>query len=163
MEQKLYEVLCRFIEHLTKDYLWYYDTPEQRFEWSPESIWLIKPETKEWALELQKDGKLWWNIDFFLSFKRYFNMERSDFESFIKVWMEDVLNRGVSTTSDKRWTLDEGMEDVLNRGVSTTLFQSNYRAGLMEDVLNRGVSTTNGLQIIAFVWMEDVLNIGKTI
>ena len=117
MEQKQYEVLCGFMEHLTKGYVWYYDTPENRFKYTPNSIWLINPKTKEWAVELEKEGKLWWYCNFYKNFQRYFNMERSDFERFIKLWMEDVLNRGVPSTRKSLGLLGTGvMEDVLNHG-----------------------------------------------
>ena len=142
MEQKLYNALCKFMEYQTKDYKWYYDTPEQRFEYTPESIWLINPKTKKWVLELEKGGKLWWYRDFRTNFQKYFNMERSDFEEFIKVWVEDVINRGVSSTSPVRSTKTRPVEDVINRGVSSTAESPPCIHPLVEDVINRGVSTT---------------------
>ena len=185
MEQKQYEVLCGFMDHLTKGYNWYYDTPERRFEHSPKSIWLINPKTEEWVVQLEKGGWMWWNWDFYLNFQRYFNMEQSDFERFIKIWVEDVLNRGVSSTAvDAYWTafqvedvLNRGVssthpiarlsrkevEDVLNRGVSSTSIRRFPNGKMVEDVLNRGVSTTGaGLGLLSMA-MEDVLNHGKTI
>ena len=116
MEQKQYEVLRGFMNHLTKDYNWYYDTPEQRFEYTPESIWLINPETQEWVIEFKKSGVLWWYYDFYINFRRYFNMEESDYEKFIKIWVEDVLNRGVSATVGQKYHHLMEVEDVLNRG-----------------------------------------------
>ena len=116
MEQKQYDVLCGFMDHLTKGYNWYYDTPERRFEYSPGSVWLINPEKKEWVLELQKEGNLWWYWDFHFNFQRYFNMERSDFHKFIKIWVEDVLNIGVSSTVRADGGDEVGVEDVLNHG-----------------------------------------------
>ena len=142
MEQKQYDVLCGFMEHLTKDYNWYYDTPEQRFECTPKSIWLMNPETEEWSVELQKDGTLWWNWDFYLNFQRYFNMKVSDFESFIKVWMEDVLNREVFSTGVDYTYAPGLMEDVLNREVFSTRVAQLGAAQVMEDVLNREVFST---------------------
>ena len=116
MEQKQYDVLCGFMGHLTKDYLWYYDTPEQRFKWSPGSIWLINPETQEWVIELDKSGRLWWYSNFYVNFKRYFNMEIDEYEKFIKAWVEDVLNRGVALTDGMEVFALDVVEDVLNRG-----------------------------------------------
>ena len=57
---KMLNALYQYMNFLTKDYVWYYDTPEQRFRYDPDSIWLINPKTEEWVLELGKDGKLWW-------------------------------------------------------------------------------------------------------
>ena len=138
MEQKQYEVLRGFMDHLTKGYNWYYDTPELRFEYSPESIWLINPKTEEWVFELEKGGRLLWFHGFYLNFKRYFNMERSDYEKFITIWVEDVLNRGVSTTEVNVAATHFGVEDVLNRGVSATVGQKYHHLMEVEDVLNHG-------------------------
>ena len=137
-DEKTLKSLYQYMNFLTKDYVWYTDTHEQRFKYGPESIWLINPETKQWVLELKKEGKLLWHLDFYLNFKRYFNMKESDYVRFITIWVEDVLNRGVSTTdlpSDQR---RHKMEDVLNRGVSTTLKYFTNSSYSVEDVLNRG-------------------------
>ena len=138
MEQKQYDVLCGFMDHLTKGYNWYYDTPEQRFEYTPESIWLINPETKQWVLKLQKEGNLWWYVGFYRNFQRYFNMKRSDFEKFIKVWVEDVLNRGVSSTNYIDYQIGTQVEDVLNRGVSSTEDHNLTPRFIVVDVLYHG-------------------------
>jgi hypothetical protein len=101
---------------ITKDYYWYYDTPERPFEYSPGSIWLINPKTKQWMLELKKYGYLWYYYKTLESFFKYLNMEESDFESFIKIWMEDVLERGVVSTTRVAYGLPTWVEDALERG-----------------------------------------------
>ena len=106
------------MNHLTKGY---------RLYSTPYATWLINPETKEWVVELEKEGRLWWNIDFYLNFERYFNMEMSDYKKFIKIWVEDVLNRGVSSTLPSRRTNRIEVEDVLNRGVSSTRVDGGKR------------------------------------
>ena len=160
MEQKLYNALCKFMEHQTKDYKWYHDTPKQRFKHSPKSIWLINPKTKGWVLELEKGGKLWWYYDIHTDFQRYFNMEQSDFEEFIKVWVEDVINRGVSSTSPVKLPYREVVEDVINRGVSSTHRTNTAKARLVEDVINRGVSSTSTGGCSTWAAVEDVINRG---
>ena len=123
---------------LTKDYKWYHDTPEQRFEWTPGSIWLINPETKQWVLQLNKDGNLWWYVGFYRNFQRYFNMERSDYEKFITIWVEDALNRGVSSTTMRSPGTVKWVEDALNRGVSSTSEGSGRMTRTVKDVLKNG-------------------------
>ena len=108
--------LYQYMNFLTKNCVWYYDTPEQRFEYSSGSIWLINPETNKWVFELEEDGTLWWYEVFYQNFKRYFNMKRSDYARFIKLWVEDVLNRGVSSTSSFPARPISTVEDVLNIG-----------------------------------------------
>jgi hypothetical protein len=115
-DPKMLNALYQYMNFITKDYVWYHDTPEQRFKYTPGSIWLINPETKEWVVELEKRGRMWWDWDFYLNFQRYFNMEQSDFERFIKIWVEDVLNRGVSSTNSGRALIYAVVEDVLKNG-----------------------------------------------
>ena len=115
-DPKMLKALYQYINFLTKDYVWYHDTPEQRFEYSPGTIWLINPETKKWAIVLQKGGNLWWYNDLYTNFQRYFNMERPDFESFITIWVEDVLNRGVSSTNPNEYEGKTLMGDVIENG-----------------------------------------------
>lgn len=104
------------MDFISKDYQWYIDTPEQRFEYSPESIWLIKPETKEWMLELKKSGDLWYNYETYDTFSRYLNMEKSDFEPFIKIWVEDVLKREIVSINNQWGGHTFRVEDVLENG-----------------------------------------------
>ena len=62
------------METITKEYQWYTDTPEQPFEYSEGSIWLINPETGEWILELEKSGVLWYEYETPVIFSKYLNM-----------------------------------------------------------------------------------------
>ena len=115
-DPKMLKALYQYMNFLTKDYVWYTDTPEQRFEYTPGSIWLINPKTKEWVVELRKDEILLWNWDFHPNFRRYFNMEMSDYDKFITIWVEDVLNLGVSSTNSGRALIYAVVEDVLKNG-----------------------------------------------
>ena len=101
---------------ITKGYHWYHDTPEQPFGHTPGSIWLINPDTKEWMLELKKSGDLWYYYKTPYSFSMYLNMEESDFKSFIKIWVEDVLKIGVVATKAYFDEMAFAVEDVLKNG-----------------------------------------------
>jgi hypothetical protein len=101
---------------LTKGYHWYHDTPEQPFEITPGSIWLINPETEKWMLEFQKDGHLWYKYKTPDTFSKYLNMEKSNFQSFIKIWVEDALKIGVVLTQETARSRRWGVEDVLKNG-----------------------------------------------
>jgi hypothetical protein len=102
---------------ITKEYHWYHDTPEQPFEWSEGSIWLINPDTEKWMLELQKSGYLWYYDKTLDTFSKYLNMEVFDFKSFIKIWVEDALKRGVVLTNVQRIPQVVPVEDVLEKGI----------------------------------------------
>jgi hypothetical protein len=105
------------MNHLTKGYQWYYDTPEQPFKHTSGSIWLINPDTKQWMLELKKSGDLWYYYKTPDSFSRYLNMEKSDFKSFIKIWVEDVLKRGVVSTWIRERKDRKLVGDALKNGI----------------------------------------------
>jgi len=109
-----------FMEMEMKGYNIYVDISENRFEYDPESIWIVNPKTERWIIELEKSGELWYYYKFYDNFSMWFKEELSVFEQLITMWVEDVLNRGVSTT---KWIWIERMrkvEEVLKRGVSTT-------------------------------------------
>jgi len=116
LNQKIIDASYKLMDTLTKGYLWYTDTPEQRFEITPGSIWLLNPDTKEWILSLKKSGDMWYYYKTYDTFSMYLSMERSDFQSFITIWVEDVLERGVTTMEPTSDTLLEMVEDVLENG-----------------------------------------------
>ena len=109
-----------FMEMEMEGYEIYGDTTENRFEYDPESIWIINPKTKGWIVELEKSGELWYHYKFYDNFSMWFKEELSIFEQLITVWVEDILKRGVSIT---RWWFspkEAAVKEVLKRGVSTT-------------------------------------------
>ena len=150
----------KIMNHITKGYQWYHDTPEQPFEWSEGSIWLINPKTKEWMLELEKSGDLWYFHEIYHIFSRYLNMDVSDIESFIKIWMEDALERGVVSTWMVSSTRAVQMEDALERGVVSTIRLPTKRGGLVEDALERGVVSTGPRLMLTGRRVEDALERG---
>ncbi len=138
LNPKVLSATYKMMDHLTKDCLWYYDTPEERFVYTPESIWLINPKTEQWVLQFDKSGRLWYYNEIGNIFKKYFNMKSSDFESFIKLWVEDALKRGVSTTPRYGLRRSPRVEDALKRGVSTTSSWNWTESPTVEDALKRG-------------------------
>ena len=130
------------MEMITKGYQWYHDTPEQPFEFTPDSIWLINPDTKEWMIELGKSGDLWYYYETPVIFSKYLNMEKSDFESFIKIWVEDVLKTGVVSTPRRFRSSHPAVEDVLKTGVVSTCPNEAQYPLRVEDVLKTGVVST---------------------
>ena len=123
---------------ITKDYYWYHDTPKQPFKFTPGSIWLINPKTKQWMLELKKSGRLWYYYKTSDTFSKYLNMEESDFKSFIKIWVVDALERGVISTHPTFHPPCDHVEDALERGVISTASDSSARWSPVEDALKNG-------------------------
>ena len=120
LKPALIKAFYGFMEMETQGYEIYVDIPENRFRYNPESIWIINPKTKGWIIGLLKSGKLWYYGPLYNNFSKWFNEERSVFEQLIRMWVEDVLKRGVSIT---RWWFspkEAAVKEVLKRGVSTT-------------------------------------------
>ena len=147
----------KLMEILTKGYQWYHDTPEQPFEFTPDSIWLINPDTKEWMIELGKSGDLWYYYETPVIFSKYLNMEKSDFESFIKIWVEDVLKTGVVSTPRRFRSSHPAVEDVLKTGVVSTCLYHSKHGCAVEDALKREVVSTCPLTSNERTPVEDVL------
>jgi hypothetical protein len=116
LNQKIIDASSKLMEMITEGYHWYHDTPEQPFEHTEGSIWLINPDTKEWMLVLEKPGDLQCYYKTYDTFSKYLNMEKSDFKSFIEIWVEDVLKRGVVSTTPFTTQPHPLVEDVLKRG-----------------------------------------------
>ena len=138
LNQKIIDSSSKLMEIETKGYNWYHDTPEQPFEYTAGSIWLINPETEEWMLELKKSGDLWYHHKTPDIFSKFLNMEQSDFESFIKIWVEDVLKKGVVSTALDGWSCSGLVEDVLKKGVVSTFWSTTSRNSRVEDALKNG-------------------------
>jgi hypothetical protein len=116
LNQKIIDASSKLMDTLTKRYYWYHDTPEQPFEYTEGSIWLINSETGQWMLVLEKPGFLWYYNGITDTFFKYLNMKYPDFDSFIKIWVEDNLQREVVLTGGLPMTLDGKVKDVLENG-----------------------------------------------
>jgi hypothetical protein len=116
LNQKIIDASSKLMDTLTKRYYWYHDTPEQPFEYTEGSIWLINSETGQWMLVLEKPGFLWYYNGITDTFFKYLNMKYPDFDSFIKIWVEDNLQREVVLTGGLPMTLDGKVEDALKNG-----------------------------------------------
>jgi hypothetical protein len=116
LNQKIIDASSKLMDTLTKRYYWYHDTPEQPFEYTEGSIWLINSETGQWMLVLEKPGFLWYYNGITDTFFKYLNMKYPDFDSFIKIWVEDNLQREVVLTGGLPMTLDGKVVDVLKNG-----------------------------------------------
>ena len=152
----------KIMNHITKGYQWYTDTPEQPFRYDKGSIWLINPETNKWMIQLQELGTLWYFHEVSHTFSRYLNMDEFDFESFIEIWVEDALERGVVSTLWADTTWHWSVEDALERGVVSTHVLSSGAFRRVEDALERGVVLRVRDGRGGFLQMEDALERGVT-
>jgi hypothetical protein len=155
----------KLMEMITKGYQWYHDTPEQPFKYSEGSIWLINSDTKEWMIELGKSGDLWYDYKTPDTFSMYLNMEVSDFEPFIKIWVEDALKRGVVSTACSLFVPSALVEDALKRGVSSTIseWEGIQRHQGVKDAVEKGTVITVKLGEWSQVGVGDVIKNGNII
>jgi hypothetical protein len=119
------------------------------------SIWFIDRANKFWYLELRTSGTLWWRYTFFKDFFPLFGLERLEYEPVIAEWVEEVLKRGVSSTTERRFGRMEPVEEVLKRGVSSTLRAFGHFG--VEEVLKREESSTEFNDGVQSVGAEKVL------
>jgi len=107
------------------------------------TIWFIDREDKYWYFEYETCGNLYWRYDFFISFFSLFSLERSEFESIMSEWVEEVLKCVVNTTKLLMGLNLRSVEQVLNCKVNTT-FPTEYIHNLsVEQALNCKVNTMN--------------------
>ena len=138
-----------------------------------QSIWFIDRANKYWYFELEKSGKLWWRYEFFTNFFPLFCLEIDEFQPLLSEWVEGILNRGVSSTSNPGANAYDQVEGILNSGVSSTgdlgmeristvesILNHGYRKGSrkVDEVLNHKVVTTEYCGIISSCDLEEVLN-----
>jgi hypothetical protein len=138
-----------------------------------QSIWFIDRANKYWYFELEKSGKLWWRYEFFTNFFPLFCLEIDEFQPLLSEWVEGILNRGVSSTSNPGANAYDQVEGILNSGVSSTgdlgmeristvesILNHGYRKGSrkVDEVLNHKVVTTEYCGIIPNYDLEEVLN-----
>lgn len=138
-----------------------------------QSIWFIDRANKYWYFELEKSGKLWWRYEFFTNFFPLFCLEVNEFQPLLSEWVEGILNRGVSSTSNPGANAYDQVEGILNSGVSSTgdlgmeristvesILNHGYRKGSrkVDEVLNHKVAITEYCGIIPNYDLEEVLN-----
>lgn len=118
-KQLLINVASKWLNYEHQDYVWYFDKPEKRFKYTSGSIWLINPNTKEWAFELSKSGHLWYFHYIRNNFLELFPIDDIEFEEIVKLWVEDDLKRGVSINVKKGYASEKWLDDVIEIGVPT--------------------------------------------
>ena len=84
------------------------------------STWLIFTETKQWVIELTKEGTLWYNYNYFKNLFNYLGFDVIENQHYITKWVEDTIINGVKDTSWKRINTFHVVEDTIINGVKET-------------------------------------------
>ena len=85
------------------------------------SIWLIIPSRKEWVIELDKNGVLYYNHYFFSSLFNYVSLDVIENQHYIAKWVEDTLMSRVSSTHFWQNYRINSVADTIQNGVKNTL------------------------------------------
>ena len=139
LNQKIIDVSYGLMEIEAKGYQWYTDTSEKPFIFSKGSIWLINPKTKEWFLQIKKTGELNYFYDKFDSFYRYINMNRTEFEMVLKKWVEDILEKTITSTNGDWGSFQSIIRETSDRNVVKYEIEHIPYKDDIEDVLEKGI------------------------
>jgi len=111
------------------------------------STWLIFTETKQWVIELTKDGTLWYNYNFFKNLFVYMSMDVVENQHYITKWVEDTIISGVKSIKGEYYKEIQKVEYTIQNGVKEIELHKGVRPSSVEDTIQNGVKDTK--------WMSD--------
>ena len=106
------------------------------------STWLIFTESKQWVIELTKDGTLWYNYNFFKNLFVYMSMDVVENQQYITKWVEDNIINGVKDTQDGFSLHEYRAEEIIQNVVKDTKWMSDWVDNKVEDTIQNGVKHT---------------------
>lgn len=106
------------------------------------SMWLIFTDRKEWVIELDKNGTLWYNYDFVKNLFNYASLGVIENQHYITMWGEGILQNGVKKTLNNNFLDAYQVENVLQNGVKDTMRKSYFDESMVEDTIQNGVKNT---------------------
>jgi hypothetical protein len=109
------------------------------------STLLIFTESKQWVIELTKDGTLWYNYNFFKNLFAYMSMDVVENQQYITNWVEDNIINGVKTTLNLSKQFNLSVEDTIQNGVKETKGINGVHG--MNVTIQNGVKETIDLEM----------------
>jgi len=107
------------------------------------STWLIFTETKQWVIELTKDGTLWYNYNFFKNLFVYMSMDVVENQHYITKWVEDTIINEVKHLRHRKGADDSRAENIIQNGVKEIELHKGVRPSSVEDTIQNGVKRTS--------------------
>ena len=104
-----------------------------------ESLWIIFTDKVEWVLELDKNGKLWYNYYFFENLYKYISMDVIENQHYITEWVEDSILNGVKDIRTIPFPLTSTIEDTIQNGVIGARDKKVYYKYSIRDAIQNGV------------------------
>jgi len=113
------------------------------------STWLIFTESKQWVIELTKEGTLWYNYNFFKNLFVYMSMDVVENQHYITKWVEDNIINGVKHLRHRKGADDSRAENIIQNGVkeakpmegwvnSQKIVDKTIQNGVKETELHKG-------------------------
>jgi len=124
------------------------------------SLWLIFTDDKEWVIELNKEGTLWYNFYFFQNCFKYLSLDVVENQHYITEWVEDTIQNGVRFTTFACATWARAVEDTIQNGVRFTMNWRLKTLNLVEDTIQNGVRFTYIERIHSLRRVEDTIQNG---
>ena len=127
------------------------------------SMWLIFTDRKEWVIELDKNGKLWYYYDFFKNLFNYASLDVIENQHYITMWVEDAIQNGVKSTLTRVVMPAVEVEDAIQNGVKNTFPIWYVNSLIVEDTIQNGVKDTYGNRAQSLMYVEDIIRNGNLI
>lgn len=106
-EERYHQFMVDHLENDLKSYELYYSE-------LLESWWWINPTTKEWKLEFEESGTLWWSYNWGTSFMSLTGSDEPEFVDLIKEYVTNIITNVKLTQTAKLDTQPEGdVEKIL--------------------------------------------------
>ena len=138
------------------------------------STWLIFTESKQWVIELTKEGTLWYNYNFFKNLFVYMSMDVVENQHYITKWVEDNVINGVKHLRHRKGADDSRAENIIQNGVkeakpmegwvnSEKIVDKTIQNGVKETELHKGnrplvINDTIQNGVKETRWMSDWLD-----
>lgn len=123
------------------------------------STWLIFTESKQWVIELTKDGTLWYNYNFFKNLFAYMSMDVVENQQYITKWVEDNIINGVKINYTDLLQKNLFLQDTLQNGVKHVNARDNNPIWV-EEPLKNGVKHTDWSECYRPVAVDDTTHNG---
>ena len=106
------------------------------------SMWLIFTERKQWIIELDKNGNLWYYYHFFKNLFNYVSLDVIENQHYITMWVEDTIQNGAKSTFKVVLQRLKHVEDAIQNGVKSTFSEHSRKLFKVEDAIQNGAKIT---------------------
>jgi len=114
------------------------------------STWLIFTDTRQWVVELNESGTLWYNYSFFNNLFQYVSLDVIENQQYITKWMENIIQKGLRYTGSPDWNRDRVAKDALENGVRDISPMTQYTDWQVEEIIENSVKETNPVDVMKF-------------